>query len=285
MSRNVHILKNTLLLLAGLGLILLYFMWNGFYFSKDALLSDWEKSNHYGPSQRVLLDYTTPDGESLVFVKYENGVGVMSCQRIGFMWKQGSRDMYMNGSQEHFHNGVAYQSGQIKAVYGWTPYEETEEVFFYFREDITDARHVTGTAAVDGSGFFFESCYDAYSDAEIIDTTFMAPYLEGHDAEGNVLWRSGIYAEGSGGIYTAENAENTPEIRIVDGMLTFDYSKTEYDITAEPLEFEEKDGYITCLNHSFTVFSQGAFMYTGSTPDGPALEGVEPGTVFASNWT
>lgn len=288
MSRKMQILRNILLIIAGLSLVLLYFIWKGYYFSKDSLFDRWEEIYHYGPAEKILLDYTTPEGKSMVFAKYEDRVGTMYCEKAGPFWKLAyGATVHVGHDNEKWKNGEGYQSGHIMAAYGWTPHEETKEVFFYMRENITDEKHLTDTVPVDRDGFFFKNYYDEYKDSEIIRGLVMMPYLEGRDAEGNVIWRSGNYMNGSAGKYKAVNVgeslkSSAPEIHIIDDRLTFDYSKTSMDIPAEPLEFEEKDGYITCLNHKFTVFSQSALMYTGSGPEGPALEGVEPGTVFAS---
>lgn len=291
MSRKFQIARNILIILLVAGMYMLTLMWGGEFLTKEALFEHWEKSKHYGPAEKILLDYTTPEGKSMVFAKYEDRVGTMYCEKDGPFWKLATgATVYVGRDDETWKNGTGYQSGHILAAYGWTPHEETEEVFFYMRENITDDKHLTDTVPVNNDGFFFRSYYDEYKDKKIRADLVMMPYLEGRDAEGNVIWRSGNYMHGSGGKYKALNVDEnlksyTPEIHIIDGKLTFDYSKTSLDIPAEPLEFEEKDGYITCLNHKFTVFSQGAFMYTGSGPEGPALEGVEPGTVFASSWT
>lgn len=290
MSRKIQILRNILLILAGLSLVMMYFMWNGYYFSKEALFRNWEKLYHYGPAEKILLDYTTPEGNSMVFAKYEDGVGTMYCKKTGPFWKLSNGATVNVSGNGAWADGEGYQSGHIMAAYGWTPHEETEEVFFYMRENILDEKHLVDSAPVDHNGFFFKSYYEECKDKAIRAGLVMMPYLEGRDAEGNVIWRSGSYMHGSAGKYKALNVDenlksSTPEIHIIDGKLTFDYSKTSMGIPAEQLEFEEKDGYITCLNHKFTVLSQGAIMYTGSGPEGPALEGVEPGTVFASSWT
>ena len=290
MSRKFQIARNILIILLVVGMYMLTLMWGGGFLTKEALFEHWERINHYGPAEIILLDYTTPEGKSMVFAKYDDGVAAMGCEKEGLFWKLSNSATYVGKNDEAWKNGEGYQSGHIFAAYGWTPHKETEEVFFYLRENVIDEKHLVDSVQVDHNGFFFKSYYDEYKNKEMRSLNVMMPYLEGRDAEGNVIWRSGYYMHGSAGRYKAlnvdENLKNvTPEIDIFGDRMIFDYSNTSLDIIPEGFDFEEEEGYITCLNHKFTVLSQGAMIYTGSGPEGPALEGVEPGTVFASSWT
>ncbi|MBQ4650142.1 MAG: hypothetical protein IJB73_05515 [Firmicutes bacterium] len=285
MNRKMKTIRNILILIAGLVIILAYYLWNGYFLSKEALIYKWEKENHYGHAGKIILDYTTPEGYSMTFVRYEDGVGVVSCNKKGFLWKyNGGEDKYINCLQNDMYTeGMGYQSESISSVYGWTPHEDTEEVFFFMEHDVYGNRCVTDVIPVDRDGFFFKN-YEKTNEADTFAGTVFIPYLEGRDEAGNILWRAGPYNLGSAGEYRPVSSTDAAEavinkIHIYDGKMTFYYDEND---ESETFDCKEEDGYITCLDYKFKVLDQGHFMYIGSDDKSTFPAGIEEGTFFTS---
>ena len=72
MSRKIQIAKNVFIILIVLAIYMFTMMWAGGFLSKEELFEHWERANHYGPAEKILLNYETPDGRAVIFAKYKD---------------------------------------------------------------------------------------------------------------------------------------------------------------------------------------------------------------------
>lgn len=290
MSRKIQIARNILIIVIVIGLYLLVQLWAGAFLSKEALFEHWERSMHYGPAEKILLDYETDDNKAVIFAKYENGIGILGCERKGILWNvaKGPSDI-LTCDSKRFKNGEGGFATIINAAYGWTPVEGTEEVLFYMGEHWIDDKPVIGTAEVEKNGFFFKAFDRSRSTYSGSGSVTYLQYLAGFDKDGNIIWQSG----GSNNIsdwgvfrasyheFTVEEEKNLPEIRFdaYRRKIELNYKETsEYDDATGTFEFGE--GCIMYGNHRFNILYNDALMYEGNMEGGPELEGVKPGNVF-----
>ncbi|MBQ4650143.1 MAG: glycoside hydrolase family 11 protein [Firmicutes bacterium] len=198
MSRKYKTIRNISIIFAVAVVCFLINLWSGEFLSKDALFRHWEKENHYGAAEKILLDYETPDGKKgLVIGKYDGGIGVMSCVNRGFGWElNGYPNAFIDCSSERRRNGEGQFTTHINGAYGWTPVEETEEVFFYMAERWIDDKPLTDVAKVDDDGFFYKIYDEERSVYTGSGSTTYIHYLEGRDKDRNVIWTSGRQPDG-----------------------------------------------------------------------------------------
>ena len=172
-----------------------------------------------------------------------------------------------------------------------TSVEETNEIFFYMDADFIENKPLVDVVEVGEDGFFFKK----YDDERLTYTDTIAgtdiPYLEGRDAEGNVMWESGelINNINDQGVFRAiypdyedEEKNNLPELRFRKGIeseinLNYNDISTYEDVTGT-CRFEE--GHIVYENHRFKIMYLNGLRYEGTDNGAPNLEGVKPGTVF-----
>ena len=290
MSRKIQIAKNVFIVALVLGLYLLVQLWAGGFLSKEALFEHWERAHHYGPAEKILMECEMPDGKAVIFARYEEGIGILSCEKQGLIWTTTSGPSgLLQCTSEKRKNGEGGFATIINAAYGWTPVEETKEVLFYMGERWIDDKALVDVAEVDENGFFFKKYDESRSVYSGSGSVTYLQYLAGFDEDGNIIWKSGganniidwgvfraSYPE-----FTVEEENNLPEIRFdaYRRKIELNYKETsEYDDVTGTFEFDE--GFIMYGNHRFNILYNDAIMYAGNMEGGPELEGVKPGTVF-----
>jgi len=292
MSRKIQIAKNVFIILIVLAMYMFTMMWAGGFLSKEALFEHWERANHYGPAEKILLNYETPDGRAVIFAKYKDNFYFRSCEKKGLLWREArGPNGIITVDSDGAKKGSGFYSNFINAVYGMTSVEETNEIFFYMDADFIENKPLVDVVEVGEDGFFFKK----YDDERLTYTDTIAgtdiPYLEGRDAEGNVMWESGelINNINDQGVFRAiypdyedEEKNNLPELRFRKGIeseinLNYNDISTYEDVTGT-CRFEE--GHIVYENHRFKIMYLNGLRYEGTDNGDPNLEGVKPGTVF-----
>lgn len=155
--------KETLIyILAVIILFRVFMKFGGRYFTPAAVARANELGLHYGPSQKVLLEYKGSENDVLVIGKVDDrSLSVIPAKRsFEIFWRlKGGGISGLSAIDYDEDNAAAWYSSNFQLAYGITDLKNADSVKFsieYKNNDMADFAKNNGyTAKVDEDGFFY----------------------------------------------------------------------------------------------------------------------------------
>ncbi len=155
--------KETLIyILAVIILFGVFMKFGGRYFTPASVARANELGLHYGPSQKVLLEYKGIENDVLVIGKVDDrSLSVIPAKRsLGIFWRlEGGGISGLSAIDYDDDKVAAWYSSNFQLAYGITDLKNADSVKFsveYKNNDMADFAENDGyTAKVDGDGFFY----------------------------------------------------------------------------------------------------------------------------------
>jgi hypothetical protein len=188
--------KEIIIFIILIPLLLFSFMRLGeYHFSAEDVFYACEKGLLYGPSEKILGEYEIEEGGKLIVGKCQGNLSVIPVQRaFGVLWKLKSGGV-VNGLVD-CKNVVTARLFRGGKVMGLAAQKEISEVYCrieygdYGNDENPSIQEMTMT--VDQDGFF----YGIWSTQIQEDTFQYIAYIEGRNAQGNVIYQDGMTADG-----------------------------------------------------------------------------------------
>lgn len=176
----------------------------GLYFTEEGAFHSVETGLHYGPSEEILLTYDREDGSEIIVGRWMDGLSVVPVERyLGIFWRM------PRGTMVEGYRSMQYDvDGLVTAenwILGLSRLSEVTEIYclvvVYDEEERKEVIAADVTFPVNEKGFFCQKL-----DLEPVETTdysYSIGYLEGRNADGDVVFRhgtdeNGIFYQGTG---------------------------------------------------------------------------------------
>ena len=171
---------------------MLVFRIGDLYFTQTGLLRVHERAIHRGPSEEILIWHENPDGMGLVVGLLADGsYSAFTTERAGGIFQR-----YTGGCLLRYDEDVVvciFTKQKCVLIVSWNP--EIKEVYFQYEAGKghygpNAEKLQEETVTLDRRGFAFLDLYGKETvQGQISPYT---EYIEGRDADGNVVWTSGV---------------------------------------------------------------------------------------------
>ena len=193
MSRTKKTVINILILAVTLLYVVTFALpHNGYFSSLEEMLELELEGLYYGECEKILKTYETPAGNGMAIGICDGYLAACEGNKVLLWWKMDDIYSWTNNSGL-YKNGIGGFIEGVNAVCGYTTDTETVEVMYYANVIVSPEKKETiiDIVPVDENGFFFGEYYERFEN-EKVDGGYCV-YLEGRDAEGNVIWTAGGY--------------------------------------------------------------------------------------------
>ena len=180
------------LCLIGLLVYMLVFCIGDLYFTQTGLLRVHERAIHRGPSEEILVQHENPDGMGLVVGLLEDGsYSAFTTERVGRIFLTSAGGGVLKPYEDV--SISIYTEPRCVLIVSCNP--EIKEVYFQY---VVGKGHYgpnaeklqEETVTLNHSGFAFLDLYGKETVQGQISS--YTEYIEGRDADGNVVWTSGV---------------------------------------------------------------------------------------------